>query len=102
MMLPAGSTVDDHMGQLLDILEPGDIVVEGGNTYYKDDIRRADLLSAKGIQFVDVGVSGGIWGLEVGYCLMVGGKRESLHHLEPIFKTLAPTDGYLYCGATGS
>ena len=102
MMLPAGGTVDDHIGQLVDILEPGDIVVDGGNTYYKDDIRRADLLAAKGIQFVDVGVSGGIWGLEVGYCLMVGGKRESFQHLEPIFKTLAPKDGYLYCGATGA
>ena len=102
MMLPAGGTVDDHIGQLVDILEPGDIVVDGGNTYYKDDIRRADLLVAKGIQFVDVGVSGGIWGLEVGYCLMVGGKRESFQHLEPIFKTLAPKDGYLYCGATGA
>ncbi|UCD71948.1 MAG: decarboxylating 6-phosphogluconate dehydrogenase [Syntrophobacterales bacterium] len=102
MMLPAGSAIDDHIGQLLDLLEPGDISVDGGNTYYKDDIRRANLLAEKDIHFMDVGVSGGIWGLEVGYCLMIGGTRETFQHLEPIFKTLAPEDGYLYCGGTGA
>ena len=102
MMLPAGGAIDDHISRLLDLLAPGDIVVDGGNTYYKDDIRRANLLAEKDIHFMDVGVSGGIWGLEVGYCLMVGGRREAFHYLEPIFKTFAPKDGYLYCGAPGA
>ncbi len=102
MMLPAGSAVDEHMNGLKEVLEPGDIVIDGGNTYYKDDIRRADLLGERGIQFMDVGVSGGIWGLETGYCLMAGGGKETFEYLEPIFKTLAPEEGYLYCGATGA
>lgn len=102
IMLPAGSAVDEHIGQLKDLLSKGDIVVDGGNTYYKDDIRRAELLAEKEIQFMDAGVSGGIWGLEKGYCLMVGGEKEIFHYLEPIFKTLAPDEGYLYCGATGA
>jgi len=102
IMLPAGSAVDDHISQFKEILSSGDIVVDGGNTYYKDDIRRAEFLADKGIQFMDAGVSGGIWGLEVGYCLMVGGKKASFERLEPIFKTLAPEEGYLYCGAVGA
>jgi len=102
LMLPAGSTVDEHINQFKEILSPGDIVVEGGNSYYKDDIRHADSLAEKGILYMDAGVSGGIWGLEVGYCLMVGGAKESFQKLEPVFKTLAPEEGYLYCGATGS
>jgi len=102
IMLPAGSTVDEHIDQLKDLLSPNDILVDGGNTYYKDDIRRSHLLAEKGIRFVDAGVSGGIWGLEVGYCLMVGGAKETYDHLEPIFKTLAPEEGYLYCGAVGA
>jgi len=102
VMLPAGAAVEDHINQLKEILEPGDIVIDGGNTYYKDDIRRADLLAEKGIRFMDVGVSGGIWGLEIGYCLMAGGKKETFEYLEPIFKTLAPEEGYLFCGAAGA
>jgi 6-phosphogluconate dehydrogenase len=102
LMIPAGSAVDDHIGQLKEILSSGDIVIDGGNTYYKDDIRRAELLAEKDIRFMDAGVSGGIWGLEVGYCLMVGGEKETYQYLEPIFKTLAPEDGYLYCGPTGA
>ncbi len=102
MMLPAGGAIDDHISQLLDLLDPGDIVVDGGNTYYKDDMRRANLLAEKDIHLMDVGVSGGIWGLELGYCLMVGGRREAFHYLEPVLKTLAPKDGYLYCGAIGA
>jgi 6-phosphogluconate dehydrogenase len=102
LMLPAGPTIDDHLDQLKDLLSAGDLVIDGGNTYYKDDIRRAEMLAEKGIQFVDAGVSGGIWGLEVGYCTMVGGRKENFEYLEPIFKTLAPEDGYLYCGATGA
>ena len=102
IMLPAGSAVDDHIAQLKGLLSPDDIIVDGGNTYYKDDIRRADLLSEEEIRFVDAGVSGGIWGLKVGYCLMIGGEKETYQYLEPIFKTLAPEEGCLHCGAVGA
>lgn len=102
IMLPAGPVVDDHMNRLREIMEPDDIIVDGGNTFYKDDIRRAGLLAEKDIRFMDVGVSGGIWGIDKGYCLMIGGSQKTSLHLEPIFKSLAPEEGYLYCGATGS
>jgi len=102
IMLPAGSTVDDHISQFKGILSQRDIVVDGGNTYYKDDIRRAELLAENNIEFMDAGVSGGIWGLEVGYCLMVGGTKAAFQQLEPIFKTLAPDEGYLHCGDVGA
>ena len=102
LMLPAGQPVDDHVEQLKELLGPEDIVIDGGNTYYKDDIRRGEFLAEKKIKFVDVGVSGGIWGLKEGYCLMVGGDRQVYDYLEPIFKTLAPREGYLYCGPTGA
>ncbi len=102
MMLPAGQAVDDHIHELKDLLAPVDIVIDGGNTYYKDDILRANLLDEKGISFMDVGVSGGIWGLKIGYCMMIGGEKETFKQLEPIFKTLAPQEGYLYCGGTGA
>ncbi|MBC8176491.1 MAG: decarboxylating 6-phosphogluconate dehydrogenase [Desulfobacteraceae bacterium] len=102
IMLPAGSAVDDHIAQLKALLSPDDIIVDGGNTYYKDDIRRADLLAEKEIRFVDAGVSGGIWGLKIGYCLMIGGEKETCQYLEPIFKTLAPEEGHLHCGEVGA
>ena len=102
LMLPAGKPVDEQVEQLKELLAPDDIVIDGGNTYYKDDIRRREFLAEKRIKFVDVGVSGGIWGLKVGYCLMVGGDRQVYDYLEPIFKTLAPREGYLYCGPTGA
>jgi len=102
IMLPAGKPVDDTIGRLKGLLEPGDIIIEGGNSYYKDDIRRAKELEPTGIAYLDAGVSGGIWGLSVGYCTMVGGPREIFGHLEPVFKTLAPDEGYLYCGPTGA
>jgi 6-phosphogluconate dehydrogenase len=102
IMLPAGAVIDDHIVRFKEILSPGDIVVDGGNTYYKDDIRRATFLGEKGIQFMDAGVSGGIWGLEVGYCLMIGGAKESFQRLKPLFQTLAPEEGYLYCGDVGA
>ena len=102
IMLPAGPVVDDHMNRLRDIMEPDDIIVDGGNTYYKDDIRRAGLLAEKDIRFMDIGVSGGIWGLDKGYCLMIGGSEKTSLYLDPVFKSLAPEKGYLYCGATGS
>jgi len=100
--VPAGQAVDDHIAQLREVLASGDIVIDGGNTYYKDDIRRAEFLAERDIRFMDVGVSGGIWGLRVGYCMMVGGDKEIYQHLEPIFQTLAPKDGYLFCGDTGA
>jgi 6-phosphogluconate dehydrogenase len=102
IMLPAGKPVDDTIDGLKVLLDPGDIIIEGGNSYYKDDIRRAGDLEPSGIVYVDAGVSGGIWGLSIGYCTMVGGPRDTFDHLEPIFKTLAPEEGYLYCGATGA
>ena len=102
LMLPAGEATEEHLTQVMELLATGDIVVEGGNSFYKDDIRRAALLSARGIHYLDAGVSGGIWGLEIGYCTMVGGERQSFEYLEPIFKTLAPPEGYMYCGPTGA
>ncbi len=102
IMLPAGSTVDEHINQFKEILSPDDIVIDGGNTYYKDDIRRGEQLAKRGIKFMDAGVSGGIWGLKKGYCLMIGGEKEAYHYLEPIFKTLAPEKGYLFCGGIGA
>lgn len=102
LMLPAGKPVDDHLEQLKDLLSVDDIIIDGGNTYYKDDIRRSEMLAEAGIKFMDVGVSGGIWGLQVGYCMMMGGDRQIYEYLEPIFKTLAPKDGYLYCGPIGA
>ena len=102
IMLPAGAAVEDHLVAFKDLLSKGDVVIDGGNTYYKDDIRRARMLAEKGIRFMDVGVSGGIWGLEIGYCMMIGGLEETYRYLKPIFKTLAPEEGYLYCGLTGA
>jgi len=102
LMLPAGSIVDDHIRALKGLLDSGDIIIDGGNSYYKDDERRADILKESGIKYVDAGVSGGIWGLKIGYCMMMGGERSVFNQLEPLFKTLAPENGYLYCGGTGS
>jgi 6-phosphogluconate dehydrogenase len=102
LMLPAGQVIDDHVEVLKDLLSPGDIIIDGGNTYYKDDIRRAQMFSEKKIQLMDVGVSGGVWGLKLGYCLMVGGSKEVYRSLIPIFEALAPRDGYLYCGDVGA
>jgi 6-phosphogluconate dehydrogenase len=102
LMLPTGQVTDDHINELSGLLSKGDIIVDGGNTYYKDDIRHAEQLKAKGITFLDAGVSGGIWGLKVGYCTMVGGDEPSFKRIEPLIKTLAPKDGYLYCGPTGA
>ena len=92
MMLPA-AIVDRVMTQIKPLLAPGDILVDGGNSYYQDDIRRAADLVTQNIHYVDVGVSGGIWGYERGYCLMIGGEVEIFQHLDPIFKALAPGTG---------
>ncbi|HUC68920.1 MAG TPA: decarboxylating 6-phosphogluconate dehydrogenase [Stellaceae bacterium] len=118
LMVPAG-VVDETIADLLPHLERGDILIDGGNSYYIDDIRRAKELAPKGIHYVDVGTSGGVWGLERGYCMMIGGDKEAVTHLDPIFATLAPgrgdiprtpgrekaggtaEQGYLHCGPNG-
>ena len=102
IMLPAGPIIDDHIVKLERLLSEGDILIDGGNTFYKDDLRRAEHLAEKGIKFVDAGVSGGIWGLKSGYCLMIGGEQKTYQYLEPIFRTLAPEGGYLLCGGIGA
>jgi len=104
LMIPAGEPIDETIRSLLPILELGDIIVDGGNSNYKDTSRRAALLKEKGIHFVDVGTSGGIWGLAEGYCLMIGGEREVVERLYPLFKTLAPTPdkGWGHVGPSGA
>ena len=102
IMLPAGNIVDDNISKLSSLASPGDIIVDGGNSNFKDDLRRAEELKPLGIHYLDAGVSGGIWGLEVGYCTMIGGDEADFKHIEPLLKTLAPKEGYLYCGDTGA
>ena len=118
LMIPA-AVVDQTIAQIAPHLEAGDMLIDGGNSYYIDDIRRAKELEPKGIKYVDVGTSGGVWGLERGYCMMIGGPQDAVQHLDPIFKTIAPgkgdisrtpgreklsgtaEDGYLHCGPSG-
>ena len=102
LMVPAGPPVDEALGGLVPHLQPGDIVVDGGNSYYKDTLRRAAELKARGLHLVDVGTSGGIWGEEAGYCLMVGGDPEPVGHLEPLLRALAAPGGYAHVGPTGA
>jgi len=102
LMLPAGQATDDHLAELKDLLTPGDLLVDGANNYYKDDLRHAAELAPKKIHFMDAGVSGGIWGLNKGYCTMLGGDPADFKRLEPLLQTLAPKDGYLHCGAVGA
>ena len=102
IMLPAGKIVDEHVNHLSSLLEPEDIIIEGGNSRYTDDIRRAEALAEKSIHYMDAGVSGGIWGLQIGYCTMIGGDKNIYDHLVPVFKSLAPKDGFLYCGPAGA
>jgi 6-phosphogluconate dehydrogenase len=119
LMVPA-AVVDSSIAELVHLLEPGDILIDGGNSYYVDDIRRAKELASKGIHYMDVGTSGGVWGLERGYCMMIGGPDQAVQRLDPIFKTLAPGMGniartpgreklggtaelgYLHCGPSGA
>jgi 6-phosphogluconate dehydrogenase len=119
LMVPVGA-VDDTIADLLPLLDRGDVLIDGGNSYYVDDIKRAKELDAKGIHHVDVGTSGGVWGWERGYCMMIGGENEIVHHLDPIFRSLAPgrgdipstpgrdkadstaEQGYLHCGPNGA
>ncbi len=102
IMLPAGRPVDETIEKLKPLLNRGDTVIDGGNSFYKDDIRRKNELKPLGLNYIDAGVSGGIWGLKIGYCLMIGGEKKVYTRLEPVFKTLAPKDGYLYCGPSGA
>jgi 6-phosphogluconate dehydrogenase len=119
MMIPAGG-VDSVLASFVDLLEAGDIVVDGGNSYYHDDLRRSAALKAKGLRYLDIGVSGGVWGRERGYCHMIGGDDDAVAHLDPIFRSLAPgvataprtpgatgepsaaEQGYLHCGPSGA
>lgn len=121
LMLPAGDITETTIGEVSPLLQRGDIIIDGGNSMFKDDVRRARGLQAQGIHYVDVGTSGGVWGIERGYCLMIGGAAEAVARLEPIFKTLAPgrgndiartpgreqmagtaEEGYMHCGPAGS
>jgi 6-phosphogluconate dehydrogenase len=120
VMVPAGGPTEKTVMALAEKLKAGDTIIDGGNSYYKDDIRRAKMLKEKGIHYVDVGTSGGIWGVERGYCMMVGGSKEAVDRLDPILKTLAPgmgdvprtpgrgnkggtaEQGYLHCGVAGA
>lgn len=102
LMLPAGKVVDATIDQLVPLLEAGDVIIDGGNSFYRDDIKRKRHLENYGIHYLDAGVSGGIWGLEEGYCIMVGGDEKIFRSLEPLFQTLAPPEGYMYCGGCGA
>jgi 6-phosphogluconate dehydrogenase len=120
VMVPAGAPTENTITELAKHMEPGDTIIDGGNTYFKDDVRRARELKAKGIHYVDVGTSGGVWGIDRGYCMMIGGPKDVVQRLDPIFKTLAPgrgdiprtpgrdklggmaEEGYLHCGPAGA
>jgi 6-phosphogluconate dehydrogenase len=119
IMIPAGAPTETMVKALATLLDAGDVIIDGGNSYFKDDVRRAQMLREKGIHYVDVGTSGGVWGLERGYSLMIGGEPEVVRRLDPIFQTLAPGEasaptspnrvkkttadrGYLHCGPSGS
>jgi 6-phosphogluconate dehydrogenase len=120
IMVPSGNPTEKTVQTLLAKMEPGDTIIDGGNSYFKDDVRRAKLCDAKGVHYVDVGTSGGVWGLDRGYCMMIGGPKDTVQRLDPIFKTLAPgrgdiprtpgfdkrggtaEDGYIHCGPSGS
>jgi 6-phosphogluconate dehydrogenase len=120
VMVPAGGPTEATVEELSKLFGSGDIIIDGGNSFYKDDVRRSAALQPKGIDYVDVGTSGGVWGIERGYCMMIGGPEKAVKHLDPIFKTLAPgmgdvgatpgrgkrpgtaEDGYLHCGPSGA
>jgi 6-phosphogluconate dehydrogenase len=120
VMVPAGDPTEQTVVSLGQKFEAGDILIDGGNSYFKDDVRRSKKLKERGIHYIDVGTSGGVWGIDRGYCMMIGGPREAVQHLDPIFKTLAPgvgdiprtpgreklggtaEQGYLYCGPSGA
>ena len=93
VMLPAGKITEETVNRLAALMQPGDIIIDGGNSYYKDDLRRAKELANKGIRYVDCGTSGGVWGLDRGYCMMIGGEKAAVEHLDPIWSDLAPGIG---------
>ncbi len=102
VMVPAGEPTESTINQLAGLMQPGDAIIDGGNTNFHDDVRRSAVLAKSGIHHVDAGTSGGIWGLKIGYCLMIGGEQEIFRRYEPIFKTLAPPNGYGYMGKSGA
>jgi 6-phosphogluconate dehydrogenase len=102
VMVPAGAAVESTIDQLLPGLSKGDMIIDGGNSNFRDTKRRAERLRGQGLQFIDAGTSGGIWGLTVGYCLMIGASPEAFRHCEPIFRTLAPPDGCAHVGPPGA
>ncbi|HLW98863.1 MAG TPA: decarboxylating 6-phosphogluconate dehydrogenase [Candidatus Acidoferrales bacterium] len=120
MMIPAGDPTEETALALGELLQRGDIIIDGGNSYFKDDVRRSKLVGQRGIAYLDVGTSGGVWGLDRGYCMMIGGPQKIVEYLDPIFRTLAPgkgsiprtpgreklggtsEEGYIYCGPSGS
>jgi 6-phosphogluconate dehydrogenase len=102
VMVPAGDPTEEAVRELADLMAAGDTIVDGGNSHYRDDVRRARLLEPRGIRYVDAGTSGGIRGLERGYCLMLGGNRSAVEQLTPIVESLAPEGGHVYCGSAGA
>lgn len=102
LMVPAGKPVEENIAELLELLNPGDIIIDGGNSYWRETIERGKRVKEKGVIYLDCGTSGGVWGLQNGYCLMYGGEKEAADYAEPIFKSLAPENGYLYCGESGA
>lgn len=102
LMVPAGKPVEDNIDVLLDLLNPEDIIIDGGNSYWRETVERSKKVQEKGIYYLDCGTSGGVWGLQNGYCLMYGGDKEACEYTEPIFKSLAPDNGYIYCGESGA
>ncbi|MBS1518163.1 MAG: decarboxylating 6-phosphogluconate dehydrogenase [Bacteroidetes bacterium] len=102
LMIPSGDPVQNTIEQLIPLLSKDDIIIDGGNSYYKDSVRRSHELSVHGINYMDAGTSGGIWGLQLGYCVMVGGEKNIFDHCESVFRTLAPENGYRYIGKAGA
>lgn len=102
LMVPSGKPVDENIAELVKTLNSGDIIIDGGNSYWRETIERGAKLKEKGIHYLDCGTSGGVWGLKNGYCLMYGGDKEACDFAEPIFKSLAPENGYMRCGESGS
>jgi 6-phosphogluconate dehydrogenase len=102
VMVPSGAPTEETVKAVAALLQPGDTIIDGGNTRFHDDVRRAAELKTRGIHYVDAGTSGGIWGLKIGYCLMVGGENAAVNRLAPVFKTLAPDDGWAHVGAAGA
>ena len=102
LMVPSGAPVDENINEILKYMKSGDIIVDGGNSNWRDTQKRAEDLQSKGFYYIDCGTSGGVWGLKNGYCLMYGGPKKACDYLEPIFQTLAPENGHLYCGPNGA